>query len=111
MTSFEVYEPTGRILSAINSNDFQGCVDVAVEAGAKILLIDFKNILFMDSQGLGTLISARNRAETLGINVVLCSLNGQARMLLEMSGVDQIFSIFSDRADFQRHFMQSTCAA
>ncbi len=99
----EIYEPTGRILSAANSGDFNSCIEAASKSGAKLILIDFKNIMFMDSQGLGTLISARNRAEILGIKLSICSLSGQARMILEMSGVDQIFDIYSDRAAFQEH--------
>ena len=94
MKLFEIYEPTGRILSAVNSNDFHGCIDAAFKAGATTVLIDLKNVMFMDSQGLGTLISARNHAESLSIKIVLCSLSGQARMLLELAGVDQIFTIF-----------------
>ncbi|MBF2079179.1 MAG: STAS domain-containing protein [Synechococcales cyanobacterium T60_A2020_003] len=89
MEVFEIYEPTGRILSTTNSRDFHGCIEAAAKSGVTLILIDFKNIMFMDSQGLGTLISARNRAESLGIKLALCSLVGQARMILEMSSVDQ----------------------
>jgi anti-sigma B factor antagonist len=111
MKLFEIYEPTGRILSAVNSHDFHGCIDAAFKAGAEIILVDLKNVMFMDSQGLGTLISARNRAESLNIKLMLCCLNGQARMLLEMAGVDQIFTIFQDRDDFRIYLTKKTLAA
>lgn len=111
MKAFEIYEPTGRILSAVNSHDFHGCIDAAFKAGASIVLIDLRNVIFMDSQGLGTLISARNYAESRNIKIMLCSLSGQARMLLELAGVDQIFTIFQNRSEFQTYIRNETLAA
>lgn len=101
MTTFRIYEPASRILSSVSIRDFQICIDDAAKADVEVVLIDLQNVMFMDSQGLGALMSARHRAETAGVEMALCSLSGQARMLLEMSGIDQIFKIYSDRNAFK----------
>jgi anti-anti-sigma factor len=106
MPPFEIYEPTGRLLSAVNRCDIHDRIEAALKAGARFILLDLRNMMFMDSQGLGTLMSAWNRSEAAGAKLVLCSLNGQARMLLERSGTDQVFTIFQDRTEFMS-FLQN----
>lgn len=53
----------------------------------------------MDSAGLGALVSILQRVRTKGANLYLCSLNEQVKMIMELTKMDKIFDIVSDRTD------------
>jgi anti-anti-sigma factor len=100
-SSFETYYPT-RILSVSSSTSLLGWVQRQLEAGHEILLIDFREVMFMDSTGLGTLITALKLVQKVEGRLVLCSLGGQARMLFEMAGMESVFEIFDNSVDFAK---------
>ncbi len=65
----------------------------AIAAPAAVILIDFKEVEFMSSPGLMTLVVAFKRAREAGKKVLLCSVNEQIRMLIELTGMDQVFEV------------------
>ncbi len=58
-----------------------------------VLEIDLQGVTFIDSSGLGALVRIRNQAGEQGTKVVLVSVSGASRRLLELSGLDQVFEI------------------
>ncbi|MGB3495236.1 MAG: STAS domain-containing protein [Elainellaceae cyanobacterium] len=102
MKNVSFYRPNSRILSSVESVALTAWVSEALEEGAENLLIDFRDVLFMDSRGLGALIIANNRAKKASATLGLCCLNGQARMLFEMSNTHTVFNIYDSVEDFQR---------
>ena len=95
-----VIEPSG-ILDGTQTSAFRQQVDEALEKGAKVLLIDLKDITFVDSSGLGVLVACLKNARTAGCNMYVCSINDQIRMLFELTSMDRVFEIFEDRAAFK----------
>ena len=96
----QVIEPSG-ILDGTQTTAFRQQVDVALDKGAKILLIDLKDITFVDSSGLGVLVACLKNARTAGCQMYVCSINDQIRMLFELTSMDRVFEIFEDRAAFE----------
>ncbi|MBT9315455.1 STAS domain-containing protein [Leptothoe spongobia] len=94
-----VIEPSG-ILDGTQTNSFRQQVDMALEKGTKILLIDLKDITFVDSSGLGVLVACLKNARAAGCKMYVCSINDQIRMLFELTSMDRVFEIFEDRAAF-----------
>lgn len=97
----QVFQPT-RILSSSTTGDLLDGIDLAIERGVTIVLIDLSHVLFMDSSGLGALVIAYKRMRAINGRFALCSLNGQARMLLEQSGMESVFEIYGSVADFHQ---------
>ena len=95
-----VIEPSG-ILDGTQTAAFRQQVDVALEKDAKVLLIDLKDITFVDSSGLGVLVACLKNARTAGCKMYICSINDQIRMLFELTSMDRVFEIFEDRAAFE----------
>jgi len=86
-----------------------------VERGESIevlvdVLVDFEQTAFVDSSGLGALISALKAVKAAHGRLSLCSVRHEIKMLLELADVIQFFPIFSDQADFyqQEKAAQST---
>lgn len=101
MSTVKVIVPTNRILSAISTADLLCMVNQSLDGGATDLLIDLRNVMFMDSCGLGTLVIALTRVQSVGGKLALCGLTGQTRMLLEATDTDQMFRIYSDRQAYE----------
>jgi anti-anti-sigma factor len=95
-----VIEPNG-ILDGTQTAPFRQQVDAALERGTKMLLIDLKDITFVDSSGLGVLVACLKNARTAGCKMYVCSINDQIRMLFELTSMDRVFEIFEDRAAFE----------
>ena len=72
---------------------------------ASMVLVDFSQVTFMDSSGLGALVLARKEVRNAGSQLYLCSLNHQLQMLFELTSMDQIFDIFSDQEEFKRQYL------
>ncbi len=97
----KVFQPSG-ILDATESQEFRQEITEMVESDAKIVLVDFKNVTFMDSSGLGALVLAFKALRAADIKMVLCSINEQVRILFELTGMDKVFEIFPSQEEFNQ---------
>ncbi|MGM3308794.1 anti-sigma factor antagonist [Anabaena sp. WFMT] len=59
------------------------------------VVLDFQNTIFMDSSGLGALVSNYKYAQEQGISFVLRNVTPQVMAVLNLTGLDQVFSIES----------------
>jgi len=72
--------------------DFQSAVR---EESSSAVIIDFSNVPFMDSAGLGALVGARVALQKANRPLALAALNTQVKALLDMSKVSPFFRIFT----------------
>ncbi|MDZ7962563.1 MAG: STAS domain-containing protein [Aulosira sp. DedQUE10] len=106
----KVLEISG-ILDGIRGNELRSQVRTIVANGADILLLDLKEVKFMDSSGLGALISAMQMVKNANGKFFVCSISDQVRMLFELTKLDIIFQNFADQEDFNRHVLAIELAA
>lgn len=97
----KVFYPT-RILSKLTAGDMLDWIDDNLRAGEKALLINLQNVLFMDSSGLGSLVTALKRVRAAGGRMGLCCLSGQARMLFDHAGMNRMFEIYETPEEFNK---------
>jgi anti-sigma B factor antagonist len=70
----------------------QAIVEIA-SAGSGPLVIDLEDVDFLDSTGLGVLVSGLKRFRTLGTAVVLVATGTRILKVFEITGLTQVFSI------------------
>lgn len=70
-----------------------------------IVLIDFKDVTFMDSSGLGAVVLAIKTVQSAGREIYVCSMNNQLKMLFELSGLDKVVEIFENAEEFEQQFL------
>ena len=97
--SSKVLEPTGLIDNA-GGTQIRRDVSDLLKLGIEAILIDFSNITFMDSSGLGALVATLQQVRKQESQLYLCSLNDQVSIILELTKMDKIFDILPDRAAF-----------
>jgi anti-anti-sigma factor len=102
--SVKVLELSG-ILDGIKGNELRREVRDVLAKGAEILLIDMKEVNFIDSSGLGALVSAMQMARNANAKLFICSISAQVKMLFELTKMDRIFQTFADQDEFNRQIL------
>ncbi len=106
-TDIKVISPQG-ILDGTQAKEFRKEVDQSLKEGSKIILVDFCDVTFMDSSGLGALVLALKAIRSNGSKIMLCSINEQVTMLFELTSMDKVFKIFADQEEFKNNVYNLT---
>ena len=93
------------ILDGIRGNELRREVSDVVAKGADILLLDMKKVTFIDSSGLGALVSAMQAVRNAKGKLFVCSISDQVKMLFELTKMDRIFQTFADQDEFYRQVL------
>jgi anti-anti-sigma factor len=96
----KIVQPRGIFDGRRGKKLYQEVMDM-IESGVSTVLIDFQDITFMDSSGFGTLLLTLKTVRQKQVRLVLCSLNDQMRMILDLSDTAKVFEVFPDQASFQ----------
>lgn len=102
-SNVQVLQPQG-ILDGTKASQFRQEISNLVDQGAKTILIDFKDVSFMDSSGLGALVLALKTVRAAGSKLMVCSINEQIKILFELTSMDRVFEIFDSREDFENQY-------
>lgn len=81
-------------LDAHNSGDLKNEMLSLFEDGKNQLVIDLKDVRFIDSSGLGALVSGYKNASARNGNLKLCSLQPQVKSMFELTRLHRVFEIY-----------------
>ncbi|MCB0964591.1 MAG: STAS domain-containing protein [Acidimicrobiales bacterium] len=70
-------------------------IDLAIEAGARRIVLDFSGVTFVNSTGLGAMVAATKRLRAEGGDLVLRRFRGIPASALATTGLDRFFTIES----------------
>jgi len=71
---------------------------LAIPDSANNLLLNLHEVTFIDSSGLGYLVSIYRKCESENRRMSICEPTDQARMLFELTRMHQIFSIYDSES-------------
>jgi anti-sigma B factor antagonist len=86
-------------LVVTNRQEFKQVVLDEVEQGARSIVVDFSRSAYIDSSGLGALVSLGKRIREAGGDLRLAGLNEDLRTLFELTRLDALFPLYGTRAD------------
>lgn len=86
-------------LDAHNSGELKVVMQQLFESGRQSLLIDLQKVRFIDSSGLGALVSGFKNATTNQGTLKLSSLQPQVKSMFELTRLHRVFEIFATRDD------------
>ena len=95
--SVTVVDVEGQLIVG-NRQELKQLVLEELERGEKTFVVDFANTAYIDSSGLGVLVSLSKKIREQGGELVLASLNEDLRTLFELTKLDTLFTIADDRA-------------
>lgn len=95
--SVNILTPSVRRLDASVAAAFKEAITREIGDDQKALIVDFSKIDFIDSSGLGTLVSLLKMMNGKG-EMTLCALNPGIRNMFTLTRMDRIFRICPDRA-------------
>lgn len=73
----------------------QDLLQDVVGGGARQVVVDFAEVAFMDSSGLGVLVDALKRLRDKGGRLCLAAVQEPVRNVLVLSTVDQVMDVYS----------------
>lgn len=72
---------------------FRSLLNDYAQRAAGPVLLDLAGVTYMDSSGVGTLVSVKRELERTGRRFVLMNLQGRVRSVLEITHLDRFFRI------------------
>ncbi|HKI51022.1 MAG TPA: STAS domain-containing protein [Geothermobacteraceae bacterium] len=86
-------------LDAHNSSELKTQMLNLFEEGKTNLIVDLEMVRFVDSSGLGSLVSGFKNASARNGNLKLCSLQPQVKSMFELTRLHRVFEIFANTAE------------
>lgn len=93
----------GEYLDARNAKEFKREIEPVLEANTKVVF-DLSQLRFVDSSGLGAILSCLRQLNNSGGDLKLCGMSKSVRTLFELVRMHRIFEIFNSREEAVRAF-------
>jgi len=88
----------GNLLGEHTNAPVMELIKTSIEAGNKKVLFNLSEMKFINSTGLGMLLTAVSKVRNSGGELALCSLPEQMKKLLQITKLESIFNIRPDEA-------------
>ncbi len=93
-----VIEIQAERLDAAIAPELKTLVTELVDQGKRRILLDFDKVVFMDSSGLGAVVSGLKAVGEDG-EFIVCNLRGVVKELFKLTHMDRVFEITDSRDD------------
>jgi len=93
-------------LDAHNSGDLKNQMLKLFEEGKHNLVVDLQAVRFVDSSGLGALVSGFKNASSRNGNLKLAGLQLQVKSMFELTRLHRVFEIYTDSGEALASFQQ-----
>jgi anti-anti-sigma factor len=82
------------------SDPIDRAAETAIKNKIDTLLINMRDVVFMDSRGLRVLVCLFKALKPHGIKIAVCSPSPQVKVLFEITSMDRLFDIYDCREGF-----------
>jgi anti-sigma B factor antagonist len=91
-----VIEPQGEIDLATAPN-LKAALDAAIDEGARYVLVDFADVAFLDSTGIGVLLSTERKLRPRDGKLIVVCDDPLIRRVFELGGLTDVLNIRPSR--------------
>jgi anti-sigma B factor antagonist len=99
-----VVDLSGRLVLGTESSAFRDALAEVSAGGAARILLNLKDLSFIDSSGLGELVAGHVNARHGGGALKIAAVPIRVLELLEMTGIDSVLDIHEDVASAHSSF-------
>jgi len=84
-------------LDMSNANEFKNeLIDEFVSKGKVTIALDLSNLEYIDSSGLGVVVSVHKRCKLNGGRLAICGMNDTLNRLFKLTSLDKALNIYPD---------------
>jgi len=87
----------GDVTSA-SEGDLMAAYAAIADSGTKVVVLDFSRLAYMNSGGIGLLVTLLVRAQRGGVRLVATGLTDHYRQIFELTRLDEAIAIHGDEA-------------
>lgn len=91
-----VVKPLEKRMDAAVAVDFKEKMGEFIESGNDLIILDLSSVDFIDSTGLGAIVSSLKRLGRKG-DLVICGIRETVMSLFKLTRMDRVFRIFAER--------------
>jgi len=95
---------TGRLVLGPSLTRFRETMRELMERGKMNILLNMKEVLHVDSSGLGELVTAYTTLKRRGGRLKLLKLNARGESLMQLTKLYTVFEVFTDEDEAVRSF-------
>jgi len=99
-----VLDLAGRITLGEGSSTLRDALKDVVAKGQKKILLNLSEVSYIDSSGIGELVSAFTTVTNLGGQLKLNGLNKRVKDLLQITKLYTVFEVFDEETTAMRSF-------
>lgn len=96
INGFSVLSILDERIDAHNSGDLKTYLLQIIEAGEKSLIIQLQHVRFVDSSGLGALLSGNKHMLAKSGKFALTNIQPQVSSMFELTRLNRVFDIYAD---------------
>ena len=102
--SVTVIDATGRITLGEGASAFRDAIRDLATKGDKKILVNLSDVSYIDSSGIGEMVSSYTTVTNHGGQLKLLGLNKRVKDLLQITKLYTVFEVFDDEASAVRSF-------
>ncbi len=99
-----VVDAVGRITLGEGASTFRDAIRDLASSGHKKILLNLGEVSYIDSSGIGEMVSGFTTVANQGGNVKLLNLTKRVKDLLQITKLYTVFEVFDDEAAAVRSF-------
>lgn len=88
----------GRIVLGEESNALREKVKSLLGAGQKKVVLNMKDVTYIDSSGLGALVASHTTAQSQGASLKLANLGSKFQEILQVTKLMTVFDVYDSEA-------------
>jgi anti-anti-sigma factor len=89
----------GNIITGASADAARGLTRRLLDEGPRKILLDMAKVMWVDSMGLGTLVSSMVTVTRAGGQIKLLKVRGKIKDLLTTTGLDTVFATYDDELE------------
>lgn len=86
-------------LNHVICNEFQRRIMTFLDNGMTSMLLNLGSVQFLDSCGIGTLITIRNKLLKAKGTIALCNISERVQKVLDIAALHKVFDIYETEED------------
>jgi anti-sigma B factor antagonist len=105
-----VMDFTGQLTWGNSLVEAEYAIKDRIQGGSRKLVLDFTNVNFLDSAGVGMLVVCSSVMQQAGGRLVLAGVAGKVKQVLEITHINKVIGMYPDLTsacdEFARHTVQ-----